>query len=101
MAVRLPASLSKLALVSVLALGGAATIAYAAEQQVTSAPATPAPATASPPAEIVVPDVRRQAFIFAKVALQDAGLAWRVAGGVQGYAANVVVSQTPAAGARL
>jgi hypothetical protein len=101
MAVRLPASVSKLAILSVLALGGAATIAYAAEEQVTASPVGSAPATASPPAEIVVPDVRRQAFVFAKVALQDAGLAWRVAGSVQGYAANVVVSQTPAAGTRL
>jgi hypothetical protein len=101
MAVRLPASVSKLALVSVLVLGGAATIAYAAEQQVTSAPAGTPPAVAAPPAEIVVPDVRRQAFVFAKVALQDAGLAWHVAGGVQGYAVNVVLTQTPAPGTRL
>ena len=101
MAVRLPASVSKLALVSVLALGCAATIAYAAEQQVTSAPASTPAAAPAPPAELVVPDVRRQAFVFAKVALQDAGLAWRVAGPVQGYAANVVVSQSPAAGTRL
>jgi cell division septation protein DedD len=50
---------------------------------------------------LVVPDLRRQAFVFAKGALQDAGFAWQVVGGVRGFAANVVVGQSPAAGTRL
>jgi hypothetical protein len=39
--------------------------------------------------------------VFAKGILQDAGLAWRVRGAVQGYAANAVVWQSPAAGSRI
>jgi len=50
---------------------------------------------------IVVPDVRNQAFVFAKGQLEDLGFAWRVNGGVQGYAANTVVSQSPPAGTKL
>jgi hypothetical protein len=42
--------------------------------------------------------VRRQAYVFAKGILQDAGFAWRVEGAVRGYAGNTVVSQAPAAG---
>ncbi len=45
-----------------------------------------------------MPDVRNQAFVFAKGTLADAGFAWRVVGSVHGYAANIVVSQSPAAG---
>ena len=51
--------------------------------------------------ELVVPDVRRQAFVFAKGTLEEAGFAWRVTGRVQGYAANTVVGQTPAPGTRV
>ena len=40
-------------------------------------------------------------FVFAKQQLQDSGFAWRVVGGVQGFAANTVVSQSPAAGTTL
>jgi hypothetical protein len=50
---------------------------------------------------LVVPDVRRQAYVFAKGILQDAGFAWRVDGSVKGYAANTVVVQAPAPGTRL
>jgi hypothetical protein len=103
MAVRLPASLSKVALLAaggVLLTGG---ITYAAEQQLGATPTPAAGQAVQPeqPAEIVVPDVRRQAFVFAKGALQDAGLAWKVVGRVHGYAANVVVSQSPDAGTRV
>ena len=50
---------------------------------------------------LVVPDVRRQAYVFAKGALEQAGFAWKVTGSVQGYAANLVASQTPAPGTRV
>lgn len=50
---------------------------------------------------LLVPDVQRQPYVFAKSILQDAGLSWRVFGGVQGYAGNSVTSQTPAAGTRV
>ena len=62
-------------------------------------------AAAAPQAEkpmaLVVPDVDRQPYVFAKGALEQSGFAWRVKGKVQGYAANLVVGQSPAAGARV
>jgi hypothetical protein len=51
--------------------------------------------------ELVVPDVRRQAYVFAKGTLEEAGFAWRVRGPVKGYAANTVVAQSPAPGTRV
>ena len=39
--------------------------------------------------------------MFAKGTLEEGGFAWRVAGAVQGYPANTVVSQVPAAGTRV
>src|SRR5438105_6420365 len=47
---------------------------------------------------LTVPDVTGQAYVFAKGILQDRGFAWHVNGPVQGYAANVVATQTPAGG---
>jgi hypothetical protein len=67
-------------------------------------PATTAPAGAGEPAKpeaLVVPDVRRQAYVFAKGILQDAGFAWKVRGKVDGYAGNVVASQDPAPGTKV
>ena len=64
----------------------------------------PAPANhpkeeSAPPARtVVVPDVSAQAYVFAKGILEDAGFAWKVTGGVQGYAVNTVAGQQPAAG---
>jgi hypothetical protein len=65
--------------------------------------APPAPVAVEPeqPEVLVVPDVRRQAYVFAKGILQDAGFAWRVRGDVDGYAANTVTVQTPAPGTRV
>jgi hypothetical protein len=85
----------------VVGLGlASATLTLAADStQPDTAPlAAAAPAA---PAELVVPDVRRQAYVFAKGTLEQSGFAWRVEGSVQGYAANVVVSQEPAAGSRV
>jgi hypothetical protein len=78
-----------------------ATVAYAASSTL-STPATP-PATpvVVAPEPLVVPDVRKQAYVFAKGTLEQDGFAWRVEGGVPGFAANVVVSQSPAPGTRL
>jgi hypothetical protein len=64
-------------------------------------PAAPAAGEPTTPEVLVVPDVRRQAYVFSKGILQDAGFAWRVEGPVRGYAANTVVSQTPAPGVRV
>jgi hypothetical protein len=98
MALRVP----RLAVVAVVALFGLAGITFAAAA--TLAPTT-APTTQQPlvqqRAVLVVPDVTHQAFVFAKGEIEDAGMAWRVVGGVHGYPSNTVVSQSPAAGARI
>ena len=84
----------------VAALGASATLTYAAGRQLAATPPATPPAAAKP-ATVVVPDLRGEAFVFAKQQLQDSGFAWRVVGGVEGYAANTVVAQTPAAGTTL
>jgi hypothetical protein len=61
----------------------------------------PAEAAAEKPEVLVVPDVRRQTYVFAKGILQDGGFAWRVEGPVKGYAANLVSGQDPAPGTRV
>lgn len=77
------------------------TLAFAASSTL-STPAAPAVTpTASEPEPLVVPDVRKQAYVFAKGSLEQGGFAWRVEGSVPGFAANVVVSQSPAPGARV
>ena len=77
------------------------TLAFAASSTLTT-PAPPAAApTAAAPEPLVVPDVRKQAYVFAKGSLEQDGFAWRVEGSVPGFAANVVVSQSPAPGARV
>jgi hypothetical protein len=75
-------------------------ISFAADRRLAVAPASPSqlPATAL---TLVVPDIRREAFVFAKGQLQDSGFAWKVVGGAPGYPANIVVSQSPAPGTRL
>lgn len=99
-AVRLAALLPRLALVAlVLLLGGTATFTYAAERRISSAPVVAKKPVAPP--ELVVPDVRRQAYVFAKGILEEAGFAWRVDGSVHGYAANTVVEQRPLPGTRV
>jgi PASTA domain len=101
MAGRFASILPRFVVLPALALLGTATITFAAETQLTPPAAPEQPQAAQVPAVIVVPDVRRQAYVFAKGTLEDAGFAWRVAGGVQGYAANVVVGQAPAPGTRV
>ncbi len=76
-------------------------ITYAAGRRLAVAPTTPAAAQGSVPVIVVVPDVRNEAFVFAKGQLQDAGFAWKVVGGTPGYPANTVVSQSPPAGTKL
>jgi len=75
-------------------------ISFAAGRQLSVVPAAAKrlPAT---PLTLVVPDVRNEAFVFAKGQLQDAGFAWKVTGGIGGYPANLVVSQSPAPGTKL
>ena len=100
MASRLRAHLPRVALFVLLGLAATAALTYAAGRPVSAKPtALTTAAPAAPP--LVVPDVRNQAFVFAKGALEDAGFAWRVAGSVHGYAANTVAAQSPAAGTRV
>jgi hypothetical protein len=100
MAARFTALLPRLLALTVIWLLGAATFTLAAEKKAV----TPTPTVASQAAKptfLTVPDVRGKAYVFAKGILQDSGLAWRVQGSVQGYAANSVVYQSPRAGARV
>jgi hypothetical protein len=53
------------------------------------------------PHVLVVPDVRRQVFVFAKGMLEDEGFGWQVNGSVHGYPANLVATQSPAPRARI
>ena len=100
MAARLPALLPRLAAIVLLGLALTATLTYAAGRNLS---ATRAPAAAAPakPTPLVVPDVRNQAFVFAKGSLEDAGFAWQVDGSVHGYSSNTVVGQTPAPGTKI
>lgn len=80
-----------------------AALTYAATRR--SAAPAPASTTTTTAAvaeqQIVVPSVVNQPYVFAEGTLGDAGFGWHVVGAVHGYAANVVVSQTPAAGTRV
>lgn len=83
------------------ALLGTATLTFAADTQLSAPSTPPQPAAEQVTQVIVTPDVRRQAYVFAKGTLEDAGFAWRVVGSVDGYAANTVLSQSPAPGTRV
>jgi PASTA domain len=102
MAVRLGAHLPRLALVALFLLGGTASLALATQQQLTASHAAAKPA-AAPAVEqtLTIPDIRGQAFVFAKGILEDNGFAWRVNGSVKGFATNIVATQLPAAGAKV
>jgi hypothetical protein len=100
MAARLPAFLPRLAAIVLLGLALTATLTYAAGRNLNPTLA-PAEAAAPKAVPLVVPDVRNQAFVFAKGALEDGGFAWRVDGSVHGYASNTVVSQSPSPGSKI
>jgi hypothetical protein len=101
MAARLTVLLPRLIALVVIWLLAAASLTFAAgSKQIAQSP-TSAAKPKERPKVLVVPDVRRQAYVFAKGILQDAGFAWRVDGSVKGYAANTVVVQTPAPGTRV
>src|SRR3954470_11784746 len=99
MALRIATRLPRLAVLGAVLLLASATLAVGAAQRMAAIPqGAPAPV---PLATVVVPDVTGQAFVFAKGTLEDTGLAWKVVGGVHGYAVNKVARQTPAAGTKL
>lgn len=101
MASRLTMLAPRLIALIVIWLLAAASWTLAAGGPETPQPATPAASEPTAPEVLVVPDVRRQAYVFAKGTLEDAGFAWRLEGGAAGYAANVVVRQSPRPGTRV
>jgi hypothetical protein len=100
MAARLTALLPRLLALTVIWLLGAATYTLAADKVPSAKHEQKAEAT-SKPHVLVVPDVRKKAYVFAKGILQDAGFAWRVEGSVKGFAANTVTVQRPAPGTKV
>ncbi len=100
MALRLSYLLPRVFVVVVVGLLATATISFAAETR-SSGPAVPVAAQSSAKPILLVPDVRGQVYVFAKSTLEENGFAWRVTGSVQGYAANLVASQSPAPGSRV
>jgi hypothetical protein len=100
----LPARFWRFALPTVALLLATAGLTSAASNQQTAQATAASPTattTAAAPVTLVVPKVRGQAYVFAKGILADLGFAWRVTGGVNGFAANLVASQSPAPGTRL
>jgi hypothetical protein len=97
---RLVVMLPRFAVLAIVFLLATATLTFAASKQL-AAPAPAAPAAAPEPVVLTVPDVQRQAYVFAKGILEDHGFAWRVEGAVQGFAANSVASQQPAPGTQV
>jgi|tagenome__1003787_1003787.scaffolds.fasta_scaffold20936935_3 hypothetical protein len=93
----------RLVALTVVWLLATAALTYAAAQKMSTPTTAPAATTtaAAAPKLLIVPDVRRQAYTFAKGTLSDAGFAWKVTGAVRGYASNTVVAQTPAAGTQV
>jgi PASTA domain len=99
-AARLPSVFARIVALTAILVLGSATISFAADSKFGAA-TTPNEVTVAPPQLVTIPDVRGQAYVFAKGTLEEAGFAWRVAGAVQGYPANTVASQVPAAGTRV
>lgn len=100
---RLVGFLPRLAALTVVWLLLTAALTYAASEKLTAATPAQAPVVTTTPvvSTVVVPDVRRQAYVFAKGILEDSGFAWKVQGRVQGFASNTVADQVPAPGTRV
>jgi hypothetical protein len=99
-AARLPSVFARIVALAAILVLGSATISFAANTRFGAA-TTPNEVTVAPPQLVTIPNVRGQAYVFAKGTLEESGFAWRVAGAVQGYPANTVVSQLPSAGTRV
>ena len=95
---RIAAALPQVVLVLAGCLLATATIGFAAEVRVKPQHQHAAQTKRH---ALVVPDVRNQVFVFAKGMLEDSGFGWKVDGSVHGFAANRVVSQSPAPGTRV
>src|SRR6266511_611349 len=96
MARRLAAWLPRLVALTLIWLLASSTMTLAAAGRKLAERTSPASrAHKRAPETLIVPDVRRQAYVFAKGILEDAGFAWQIEGSVRGFAANVVAVQTP------
>jgi hypothetical protein len=93
----------RLLALTVIWLFATAALTFAAAQRMGGTPpaAPTTTAAAAAPVVLVVPDLRRQAFVFAKGTVTDGGFSFRIAGPVHGFASNTVVSQSPAPGTRV
>ena len=89
-------TLPRLVAVATVVLLVSATISLAADKP--AAMKKPAMHAKAAKQVLVVPDVRSQLFVFASGTLEDGGFGWKVRGSVQGYPANMVVSQRPKPG---
>src|SRR6266540_398923 len=89
----------RVVVVVLVALLATATITFAASTR--GGPVVRAEPGSTAPTILLVPEVRHQAYVFAKSTLEEGGFAWRVEGSVRGYAANLVASQSPAPGSRV
>jgi PASTA domain len=99
MALRPRFLLPRLGLAALVVLLGTATITFAAETH--GGPVNTPAAEPAAPSLLLVPDVRKQAYVFAKSTLEESGFAWRLTGSVRGYSANLVSGQSPAPGTRV
>jgi hypothetical protein len=101
MAARFAAIVPRMAVIGLVWLLATATLTYAAGEKLTTPAKAPTTPAATPRPTLIVPDIRGQAFVFAKGILEDGGFGWRVTGSVHGYATNVVSTQQPAPGTRV
>jgi len=101
MAARFAAIVPRMAVIGLVWLLATATLTYAAGEKLTTPAKVPTTPVATARPTLIVPDIRGQAFVFAKGILEDGGFGWRVSGSVHGYATNVVSTQQPAPGTRV
>lgn len=102
MAARLTLFVPRLVVLTLVVLLATTTLTFAAENRTVAAAKKPAVAPVKTgPKLLVVPNVEKQVYVFAKGTLEEAGFAWKVVGGVAGYSANRVAVQSPAPGTRV
>jgi hypothetical protein len=98
MTARLAALLPRLFALTAIGLLAATPLTFASATRNMEKKESEAAPIQAGPKTLRVPDVRGQAYVFAKGILEDAGLSWQVVGPVEGYAANLVAVQNPAPG---
>jgi PASTA domain-containing protein len=101
MTARFAALLPRLFALTAIGLIGASSLTFAAATKKIQDQEAAAKPVQAGPNTLRVPDVRGQAYVFAKGILEDAGFSWQVAGRVEGYAANLVSVQNPAPGTKV